>query len=639
MPGCERGSVNKNAMDILAASLSRAGLEQLTQIDNPELQIFLAKYIELCQPSKVYVVSDDIGDWNYVRQAAMRNHEEAQVKLKNHTVHFDAYGDQGRDKKNTRYLVEDPNYLEPELNQMDRKTGLEEIHSLMKGIMAGKELYICFFSLGPVDSKYAIPCVQLTDSAYVAHSENLLYRTGYNLFVRKGQKARFFRLVHSQGRTSEGGLGLRVCSDLDKRRVYIDLKDETVFSVNTQYGGNSIGMKKLAMRLAINRACSEDWLTEHMFIMSVSARYGRKVYLTGAFPSMCGKTSTTMVPGESILGDDIAFLRNAGDCVRAVNVEKGMFGVIHGINPKDDELQWKALKDPNNEVIFSNVLVKPDGDVYWDGMDKEIPEKGINHSGLWQKGKKDAEGKDIPVSHKNARFSISLANLENVDIRLEDPVGVKIRGMIYGGRDSDTWVPVEEAFDWVHGIITKGASLESETTAATLGQSGVMVFNPMSNLDFLSVPVGTYVQKNLEFGAKCQNPPRIFSVNYFLKDTESDRYLNSKTDKHIWLKWIANRVHGDADAVSTPTGMIPTYGDLKELFKEVAGREYPQEDYVRQFSFWSQSHLSKIDRLLVLYRDRVKNTPPILFEVMEQQKARIEKLRNEKGNVVSPFEL
>ncbi|MDD4307926.1 MAG: phosphoenolpyruvate carboxykinase (GTP) [Thermoplasmata archaeon] len=630
--------INKTRI-ILEEHLQQAGLERLYNINNPELHDTVAKFIELCQPSSVFVASDAPADWNYIRQSAMRNHEESPLKLKNHTVHYDAYGDQGRDKKNTRYLLDDPNYLEPELNQMDRNRGLDEMHGLMNGIMKGKEMFVCFFSLGPVDSQYAIPCLQITDSAYVAHSEHILYRTGYRLFERHGRKAKFFRLIHSEGRTSEGPLGLMVCDNLDSRRVYIDIKDETVYSVNTQYGGNSIGMKKLAMRLAINRACSEDWLTEHMFIMSVSARYGRKVYLTGAFPSMCGKTSTTMVPGESILGDDIAFLRNAGDCVRAVNVEKGMFGVIHGINPKDDELQWKALRDPQNEVIFSNVLVKPDGDIYWDGMDKEIPEKGINHSGVWQRGKKDPAGKEIPVSHKNARFSISLDCLDNVDMRLEDPVGVKVRGMIYGGRDSDTWVPVEEAFDWQHGIITKGASLESETTAATLGQPGVMTFNPMSNLDFLSVPVGTYVQKNLEFGAKCQNPPRIFSVNYFLKDTESDTYLNTKTDKHIWLKWIANRVHEDADAVRTPTGMIPTFGDLKEIFKEVSGRNYSQEDYVRQFSFWAQSHLHKIDRLLVLYRDRVKNTPPVLFEVMEAQRARIDDLRNRKGDIVSPFDL
>jgi len=628
-----------NTQKILDMHLNAANLEKLNKIDSPAVHDFIVKYIELCQPASVFVATDAPADWNYVRQAAMRNHEEAPLNLKNHTVHFDAYNDQGRDKVHTSYLVDDPNYLEAELNSRDRTKGLEEINGILNGIMKGKELFVCFFSLGPVDSEYAIPCLQLTDSSYVAHSENLLYRKGYDLFVRQGKNVNPFKLIHSQGQTVEGALGLRVCSNLDKRRVYIDLKEETVMSVNTQYGGNSLGMKKLAMRLAIHRACSEDWLTEHMFIMSVSVRYGRKVYLTGAFPSMCGKTSTTMVPGEAILGDDIAFLRNTGDCVRAVNVEKGMFGVVQGINQKDDWLQWKALRNPLNEIIFSNILVKWDGDIYWEGMDGNAPEKGINHSGLWHKGKLDAIGREIPLSHRNARFSISLECLDNVDIRLEDPVGVKIRGMIYGGRDSDTWVPVEEAFDWVHGIITKGASLESETTAATLGQRGVMMFNPMSNLDFLSVPIGTYIQKNLDLGANCVNPPRIFSVNYFLKDTKNNKYLNSKNDKHIWLKWIANRVHDDAEAIRTPTGMIPTYEELCTLFKDVSGKDYARDDYIRQFSFWALSHLQKIDRLLVIYRERVKNTPPILFEVMESQRARIEKMRNEKGDIVSPFDL
>jgi phosphoenolpyruvate carboxykinase (GTP) len=504
--------------------------------------------------------------------------------------------------------------------------------------MKGREMYVCFFSLGPVDSHFAIPCLQITDSAYVAHSEKILYRTGFKLFENLDAKTKFFRIVHSQGQTVEAGLGLRVCKDIKDRRVYIDLVDETVYSVNTQYGGNTIGLKKLSMRLAIQRACNEDWLTEHMFIMSVGARNGRRVYLTGAFPSMCGKTTTSMVPGETMLGDDIAYLRIADDCVRAVNVERGMFGIIHGINKTDDELQWKALRDPNTEVIFSNILVKPDGEVYWDGMDSSPPEKGTNHSGQWQKGNKDAAGKEIPISHKNARFSISLDSLDNIDQRLEDPMGVKVRGIIYGGRDSFTWVPVEEAFDWAHGIITKGASLESETTAATLGKAGVMAFNPMSNLDFISVPIGTYIQKNLEFGTKCKNPPRIFSVNYFLKDQATGKYLNAKTDKGVWLKWIANRVHDDAKAIKTPTGMIPTYEDLRDLFKET-GKEYSKDDYIKQFSFSSKYHIEKMDRLLAKYRTGVKNVPPVLFEIMEAQKARIEKVRKEKGDVVSPFDL
>jgi phosphoenolpyruvate carboxykinase (GTP) len=625
---------------VLEKNLNVRELKKLDRIGNPEVHEVIAKYIELCQPSSVFVVTDDPADWNYVRQSAMRNHEEAPLKFKNHTVHFDAYDDQGRDKKNTAYLFDDPNYLEPELNQKNRKEGLEEIHDIMKGIMKGKELYVCFFSLGPVQSEFAIPCLQLTDSAYVAHSEGLLYRTAYRLFTTaNGGHKRFFKLIHSQGETVESSLGLMVSRDLDKRRVYIDVKEETVYSANTQYGGNTIGMKKLAMRLAINRACSEDWLTEHMFIMRVTARNGRRVYIAGAFPSMCGKTSTAMVPDEAILGDDIAFLRVSGGHMRAVNVEKGMFGVIHGIKSRDDPQLWKALKNPENEVIFSNILVKPYGGIYWEGMDDPCPEKGFNHSGDWTKGKLDANGKEIPPSHKNARFCLSLSCLDNVEPRLEDPEGVRLRAIIYGGRDSDTWVPVEEAFDWRHGIITKGASLESETTAATLGQTGVIVFNPMSNLDFLSVPVGTYVQKNLEFGARCPNPPKIFSTNYFIKDSKTGKYLNGIEDKRVWLKWVANRVHDDAATIRTPTGLIPTYEDLSDIFREVLDKDYPKEAYVKQFAFWCSSHLQKIDRLLVLYRDRVKNTPPELFDVMNEQRARIVEFQKEKGDMVSPFDM
>ncbi|MFO7618733.1 MAG: phosphoenolpyruvate carboxykinase (GTP) [Thermoplasmata archaeon] len=625
---------------VLEKNLNVRELKKLDKIGNPEVHETIAKYIDICQPSGVFVVTDDPADWNYVRQSAMRHHEEAPLKFKNHTVHFDAYDDQGRDKKNTAYLFDDPNYLEPELNQKNRKEGLAEIHEIMKGIMKGKELYICFFSLGPVLSEFAIPCLQLTDSAYVAHSEGLLYRTGYKLFTTvNGGYKRFFKLIHSQGENAESSLGLRVSKNLDKRRIYIDVKEEIVYSVNTQYGGNTIGLKKLAMRLAINRACSEDWLTEHMFIMRVTARNGRRVYMTGAFPSMCGKTSTAMVPDEAILGDDIAFLRIVGDNVRAVNVEKGMFGVIHGINSRDDPQLWNVLKNPENEIIFSNILVKPYGGIYWQGMDGACPEMGFNHSGEWRKGKVDAAGKEIPPSHKNARFCLSLNCLDNVEPRLEDPEGVRIRAIIYGGRDSDTWVPVEEAFDWQHGIITKGASLESETTAATLGQTGVTVFNPMSNLDFLSVPVGTYVKKNLEFGARCENPPRIFSTNYFIKDSKTDKYLNDIADKRVWLKWVANRVHDDADAIRTPTGMIPTYDDLRDIFRDVLEKEYSKEAYVKQFALWCSSHLTKIDRLMVLYRDRVKNAPPEVFEVMMEQRARIEKLQKEKGDMVSPFDM
>ncbi|HID92474.1 MAG TPA: phosphoenolpyruvate carboxykinase (GTP), partial [bacterium (Candidatus Stahlbacteria)] len=407
-----------------------------------------------------------------------------------------------------------------------------------------------------------------------------------------------------------------------------------VYSVNTQYGGNTIGLKKLAMRLAINRASKEGWLTEHMFIMGVYGPQGRVTYFTGAFPSLCGKTSTAMLEGETIIGDDIAYLKKREGKVYAVNVEKGMFGIIQGINSKDDPIIWKVLHSPG-EIIFSNVLVTEDNGVYWIGKDGEVPKRGFNHSGEWSPGKKDAQGNEITPSHRNARFTLELSLLENVDPRLNDPNGVEVGGIIYGGRDSDTWVPVTQSFDWAHGIITIGASLESETTAATLGKEGVRKFNLMSNLDFLSIPLGKYIENNLDFGADLNEPPLIFGVNYFLKDKDGN-FLNEKTDKRVWLKWMELRVHKEIGAIKTPTGYIPKYEDLKRLFREVLNKDYSKEDYVKQFTLRVPENLAKIDRITNIYKTKVLDAPEILFKVLEEQRKRLAKAKEEYGDYIPP---
>jgi phosphoenolpyruvate carboxykinase (GTP) len=435
----------------------------------------------------------------------------------------------------------------------------------------------------------------------------------------------------------EAGLGLLVSKDIEKRRVYIDLEGDIIFSTNTQYGGNTLGLKKLAMRLAIKRGSKEGWLTEHMLLMGVHGPAGRTTYFSGAFPSMCGKTATATIEDEAIIGDDIAYLRTIDDQVRAVNVEKGMFGIIEGVNEVDDQVLWKALNAPG-EIIFSNILVTKDKGVYWIEKDDQRPQEGINHSGEWFVGKKDDAGKEITPSHKNARFTLDLAILANVGQELHDPQGVPLSGIIYGGRDSNTWVPVEEAFDWTHGIITKGAALESETTAATLGQEGVRQFNPMSNLDFLSIPIGRYIEDNINFGAALANPPRIFSVNYFLR-TPDGQFANHKTDKRVWLKWMELRVHGDVDAIKTPTGFIPIYADLKRLFQENLNRDFPEKDYIQQFSVRVPHHLAKIERLVEIYRTRVTDTPQKLFNVLEEQRERLQAAQAQFGDEIAPDQL
>ena len=625
------------ALETLKSVLNNEQFERLMRIKSPSLHAFIAEYISLCSPASVFVNDDSPASLDYIRNAALQRGEERKLAIPGHTYHFDAYGDQGRDKNNTRILVPPGVDLGHSIDTKDREEGCKEVKGILKGMMKGRELFVSFFCLGPAGSPFTLPCVQLTDSSYVIHNEFLLYRPGYAEFVRQagdGILDVFFRFVHSQGEVDERNVSI----NLAQRRIFIDLYHNTVFCTNTQYGGNAIGLKKLAMRLAILKASKEgDWLTEHMLIIGIRGPRGRMTYLTGAYPSMCGKTSTAMLDGESMVGDDIAYLRRGASEVRAANAESGMFGILQGVNAKDDPTLWGILNEPG-EVIFSNLLVLDDGDKYWNENGFPEPEKGHNHSGEWTKGKKDAAGRDIPPSHPNGRYTIGLHRLPNVDPGLDDPEGFKIGGMVYGGRDSDTCVPVEEAFDWVHGIIMKGAGLESETTAATLGAEGVREINPMANLDFLSVPISKYIQMNLDFGLGLRKAPLIFSVNYFLLDKKG-KWLNERNDKKAWFKWMELRVNDDVNAITTPTGRIPLYADLKLIFRESLRKEYSEADYVRQFTVRVPENLAKIERLMKFYGTQVTDTPAVMFSVLAEQKQRLMDAKTHFGDYIPPYVL
>jgi phosphoenolpyruvate carboxykinase (GTP) len=619
---------------LLEKRLDGRNLGKLLAIANPELHAFVADFVELCNPASVFVATDDEADVAYVRRRAIELGEEHELPVAGHTYHFDAYRsetdhDQGRDTRNTRYLLPPGVDLGERVRSIDRETGVREVRGLLKDAMAGKEMVVRFFCLGPAGSEFAILCAQLTDSFYVAHSEDLLYRQGYEAFRWSDPSEHIFRFVHSAGELAGG-----VSAHLEDRRVYIDLEEELVYSVNTQYAGNTVGLKKLALRLAIRRASREGWLAEHMLLMGVHGPGGRVTYFTGAFPSYCGKTSTAMAPGETIVGDDLAYLRRRGGRAHAVNVESGIFGIIRDVTSKDDPYIWDALNQPG-ELIFTNILITPEGMPYWLGKDGPCPEGGVNHSGRWFTGKADAQGEEITPSHKNARYTIALERLANCDPRLDDVDGVPVGGFIYGGRDSDTWVPVEQAFDWVHGIVTKGASLESETTAAILGQEGVRRFDLMAILDFVAIPLGRYIQSNLEFGSGLEHPPLIFGVNYFLKGADG-AYLNDPADKRVWLKWMELRVRGEADALRTPTGYIPRYESLRELFAAVLGKRYAKEDYAEQFAVRVGRHLAKIERVERVYREQVDDTPEVVFEVLAHQRERLVAAGQEHGEVVAP---
>ncbi|MBW2974299.1 phosphoenolpyruvate carboxykinase (GTP) [Candidatus Woesearchaeota archaeon] len=618
-------------MDISKEILSQENLEKLEELKNPKVMKIIGAFVRHCRPAKVTVITDSEEDVDYVRELAIKNNEEKKVNIEGHTLHYDNYYDQARDKANTKVLLPEGKKISRHIKTIDKDKGLKEIMGYMEGCMEGKEMLVCFYCLGPVNSKFSIPALQLTDSAYVAHNEDLLYRKGYDEFKRLEGSGKFFHFIHSAGELDEKN----TTKNIDKRRIYIDLEDERVLSVNNQYGGNSIGLKKLALRLAISKAAREDWLCEHMFIMGArKPEKNRITYFTGAFPSLCGKTSTAMISGQTIVGDDIAYLKidDEGNCM-AANVECGIFGVIKDICARDDPVIYDTITSPR-ELIVSNVL-EVNGDLYWLGIGKDIPKKGYNHSGEWFEGKKDKEGNVIDPSHKNARFTLRINDLANADSRADDPEGVPISGIIYGGRDSDTSVPVAQTLSWGHGVFM-GAALESETTAATLGGEGELKHSPMANMDFLVIPLGVYIEKHLKFGEDCANTPEIFSTNYFLK--KDGRFLNGKLDKKVWLLWMEGRVHGEYEAIETPIGFIPKHEDLKELFKEVLDKEYTVDDYADQFSIKVQRYLDKLDRIEAIYKEE-DNVPDTFIKQLDEQRQRLLEAKEKFGkDVISPSE-
>ncbi|MFC1670270.1 phosphoenolpyruvate carboxykinase (GTP) [Spirochaetota bacterium] len=618
-------------MDIDKSVLDEKNLEKIKYLNNKHALEIIEKYVKICKPDKVTVITDESDDILYVRELAIKNGEEKKLAMKGHTVHYDGYYDQARDKEKTRVLVTPDMKMSSVINTVNRDDGLKEVLGIMDGSMKGKEALVRLFCLGPLNSRFSICALQITDSTYVGHSEDILYRSGYEQFKNLNGSDDFFYLIHSAGELDDKGNS----KNIDKRRIYIDVKGKRVFTVNNQYAGNSLGLKKLALRLAIYKANNEDWLTEHMFVMGAKpGGRDRITYFAGAFPSACGKTSTAMIPGQTIVGDDIAYLKVGNDnLAHAVNIEQGIFGIITDVNPEDDPLIYETLTTPR-ELIFSNVLVK-EGKPYWLSMGQDLPDEGYNHFGEWKLGMKDREGKDIEHAHRNARYTMRISELENADPKCDDPNGVPLSGVIYGGRDSDTSVPVYQSLSWTHGVYI-GSTIESETTSATLGQAGVRKFQPMANLDFLVVPLGKYIRNHIDFGEKLSEVPLVFATNYFLK--EDGKFLNEKVDKKVWLMWMDGRVHGEYDAIETPIGYIPKYEDLKKLFEEVFGREYNEDDYRLQFSIRVDKFLEKMDRMNEIYKNE-SDIPDEFTKVQASIKKRLVEAKEKFGrNVIEPGE-
>jgi phosphoenolpyruvate carboxykinase (GTP) len=608
----------------LESRLSETNLKKLTDLNNPSLNELIARSIMRYQPRSVFISTGSEEDRHYIRTQALRHGEEKPLLTPGHTVHYDGYFDQGRDPGNTKFCVKEGTSLGPGILCIDRDEGMVEIKEIMDGIMHGKEMIVSFYSLGPLGTEFEIPCVQVTDSYYVAHSEDILYRNGYQAFKNPNYVDGFFGFLHSAGPLVHG-----VSRDVDLRRIFIDLETNFVYSANTQYAGNTVAAKKLAHRLAIKKAADEGWLAEHLLIAAVPSCEGDKVtYITGAFPSWCGKTSTSML--FKVVGDDLAHLRTKDGVVYAANVEHGIFGVIKDVNPEDDPYIYDLLVK-SGEIIFSNIL-DSDGRPHWQGMGEvQIPLEGHNHSGHWWRGKRDGSGKRISISHDNARFTVGLGGIANFDTTQVVPC----EGIIYGGRSAKRPVPVSQSYGWVHGVFY-GAGIESEPTAATVGRAGSeIVVNPMANTEFLSIPIGVYLENHIRFGRDLKRPPKVFYVNYFLRD-EAGKFLNTKMDKKVWVRWIERRINDRVDAYATPIGFIPKYEDLADLFQKELGTAYYREDYQQQFMIRVRQLWDKLDGVEKFYRGETSTVPRKIFAAIDISRRLLLEAERRHGSDIPP---
>jgi phosphoenolpyruvate carboxykinase (GTP) len=522
--------------------------------------------------------------------------------------------------------------------KMLKAEALAYIRQTMVGIMAGKTMFVGFYNRGPIGAQASIPGLMISSSAYVLHSANILYRNVYEKFDAEARRAGvFFTNLHSQGTNRS--------EDIPKARIFMDRSWFTTFSMYCTYAGNTLMLKKGNHRFAVDLSTyyrKEKELSEHMFITGMTGPGGRKTFFAGAAPSGCGKTTTAMV-GSDYIGDDLAQIWIAKDgTLRAVNPETGIFGIVEDLNREGDPYLYKCLREEGTEVIWSNVLVDENNVPHWTGSGEPLPQKGRNFQGDWQPGKTDKNGKPVPISNPNARITLSNLAIGNHNPKIgNDPAGVPVKVITYSGRDSDTMPPVWVAANPDHGVVI-GASILSAATATEVGAKGVNR-QPWANSPFIPCPLGDYMEAQfIFFNSKKfseEGRPLIAGLNYFLLDSErggqSRKLLGEKRDVKVWLSWLERRAHGDVDAIRTPIGSIPKYEDLRKLFSELIGKEYPRGLYDKQFSFYIDNIVGRIVLQEEAYK-KEKKLPPRILEVYAEQKKGLMALKEKFGPIVKP---
>jgi phosphoenolpyruvate carboxykinase (GTP) len=498
----------------------------------------------------------------------------------------------------------------PNNNWMDPGKAKKLMAGLSDGCMAGRTMYVIPYMMGHPDSPYAKACLMVTDSSYVAVSMRIMTRVGSRILEKLRNREDFVKGFHSIG-------------SLDPNRRYIMHFPEEglVWSVGSGYGGNALlGKKCVALRIGSFLGYKQGWLAEHMVIMGIEDHRGKTTYVTAALPSACGKTNLAMMesalPGYRVwtLGDDIAWL-NIGPDGRlwAINPEAGYFGVAPGTSMKTNPNMMKTIKrGAFNPTLFTNVALDTDrNEPWWEGLDGPVPEHLLD----WQ-GNPWTPAAGTKAAHPNSRFTAQIVNSPMLDKEAENPRGVPISAIIFGGRRTSLIPLVTESFSWSHGVFM-GARMGSETTAAATGHVGVVRRDPMAMLPFCGYNMADYWRHYLNMGSRMSRPPTIFSVNWFRTDDNGKFIWPGFGDNMRVLKWVIDRVNGAVQGRETPAGLVPRVEDL-----DMTGLSLPKDRLEKLFEDkikeW-KSEVSEVRDFLKPYKGRLPAEIREQSEKLERQ--------------------